>query len=473
MYTIIHIITLPGKNSFWRLIGYLVLTLLLVSCESFLETGAPKTQLSSENVYQDDEAATAVVRGIYSEMMRGQEFLSGGHSSIPLLCGLSGDVFENRSTALDRITFYENELQTTNAMVLSAFWQPAYQYIYSANAVLEGVSDTAALSPDTCKQLEGEALFIRALSHFYLVNLFGDIPLALTTDYQENTALERSPVSRVYQQIIADLKGATERLTATDTYGERIRPNKWAAAALLARVYLYTEDWPAAEATATSVIDQASLYQLEPDLDKVFTSDSPETIWQLKPVSPGRNTWAAVTYIPQGDTAPAWVYLSPSLMSAFETGDLRKTSWTGAVTVNGKTFYYPLKYKVYEANQPLTEYNVILRLAEQYLIRAEARAMQNNIAPAIADLNALRERAGLSALAASLSQAQALEAIRDERRAELFAEGGHRWLDLKRTGRADHTLGLLKPGWQPTDVLYPIPDLEIQTNPNLTQNEGY
>jgi hypothetical protein len=115
----------------------------------------------------------------------------------------------------------------------------------------------------------------------------------------------------------------------------------------------------------------------------------------------------------------------------------------------------------------------VLRLAELFLIRAEANAQLNNVSNAVDDLNVLRTRAGLDLLPNSLSQQDCLNAVYQERRVELFAEWGHRWFDLKRTGQADAVLGTMKPAWKSSAVLYPIPFGEIQLNPLLTQNAGY
>ena len=116
---------------------------------------------------------------------------------------------------------------------------------------------------------------------------------------------------------------------------------------------------------------------------------------------------------------------------------------------------------------------MVLRLAEQYLIRAEARAQQNNISGSQSDLNLIRNRAGLVNTAAN-DKTALLTAIEHERQVELFTEWGHRWLDLKRTNRADAVLGPIKaPNWQPTDMLYPIPQTQIANDPNVHQNPGY
>jgi len=164
--------------------------------------------------------------------------------------------------------------------------------------------------------------------------------------------------------------------------------------------------------------------------------------------------------------------LNPQLVNAFESGDKRKSSWTASLVYNGTTYYYPYKYKsiVQGAN---TEYYTLLRLAEQYLIRAEARARQNNISGSQADLSVVRNRAGLPNTTAG-DEASLLLAIERERRVELNCEWGHRWLDLKRTNRVDAVIGAIKPAtWKPTAALYPIPVGQISLNPNLTQNAGY
>ncbi|WP_121196115.1 RagB/SusD family nutrient uptake outer membrane protein [Mucilaginibacter gracilis] len=146
---------------------------------------------------------------------------------------------------------------------------------------------------------------------------------------------------------------------------------------------------------------------------------------------------------------------------------------TASTIYQGTPYYYFSKYKQKLTNTTATgEYVTYLRLAEQYLIRAEARAKQGNLAGAIADINVIRTRAGLLNTTAVL-QPDILLAIEQERRIELFGEYGHRWNDLRRTGRANAVLGALKTTWTANAALYPIPKTEIQNNSNLTQNPGY
>jgi hypothetical protein len=154
--------------------------------------------------------------------------------------------------------------------------------------------------------------------------------------------------------------------------------------------------------------------------------------------------------------------------------------WLNSVKVGVDTFYYPVKYKSATLNAPVTEYSMVLRVAEQYLIRAEARAQAGNLPGAIDDLNKIRERANLSLLAVTnpgITKSALLDMILHERQVELFTEWGHRWLDLKRTNKVDDVMRVetvSKGGtWDTHDKLYPIPNSEILVNPNLNQTPGY
>jgi hypothetical protein len=337
---------------------------------------------------------------------------------------------------------------------------------------------------------------MRAFFYFYLVNLYGDVPLALTTDPAINSVISRASEQQVYQQIIDDLLEAENLLSETFLDGslsvysgipERVRPTKWAAAALLARVYLYygkligdISNYANAETQATSVIDNTSLFRL-PALNSVYLKNSREAIWQIQPVAPGRNTEEGFTFIlpqsgPNSYLNP--VYLSNNLLNSFEVGDLRKSEWVSSITpVTGTaTYYFPYKYKSTITTGSATEYLMILRLAEQYLIRAEARAQQNNIDGAKTDLNAVRNRAGLLNTTAN-DKTEMMAAVLHERQVELFTELGHRWFDLKRTKAVDLVMNSVTPikggTWQTTDQLYPIPVADIIRNSTLKQNPGY
>jgi hypothetical protein len=115
---------------------------------------------------------------------------------------------------------------------------------------------------------------------------------------------------------------------------------------------------------------------------------------------------------------------------------------------------------------------MVLRLGEQYLIRSEARAQQNDLSGSESDINIIRSRALLSGIS-NLSRDELLDTIAHERQVELFCEWGHRWFDLKRTGKLSAILRPIKPNWNDYAQLYPIPVTELANDPNLTQNPGY
>ena len=448
------------------------IALMVSGCEDFVQIDPPKTEITTESVFTSDAAALAALRGIYSLMMTNQSFTKG---ETERYTGLSSDELVNYSGSNEQQQFYLPSLLATNGIIYGTFWTEAYKYILNANSLLEGLKLSTALSETGKKQIEGEARFIRAFSHFYLVNLFGEIPYVTTSDYRITASAGRMPVAQVYQLIIDDLTAA-ESLMVEDfsfSVNERTQPNRWAATALLARVYLYMSEWEKAETYASFAISNTARYSLENDLGRVFLKNSNEAIWQLKPVVPGTNTLQGQLFVLR--TVPAnslgRVSLAINIYNSFEPGDKRRDNWVGIFVNGSETYYFPYKYKV-DYDLTLTEYNTVLRLAEQYLIRAEARAHQNNISGAQDDLNAIRKRAGLPDTSAG-DLASLLLAIEQERKVELFAEWGHRWLDLKRTSRLDDLLGTIKVDWQPTDALYPIPQSERLVNPNLTQNEGY
>ena len=235
-------------------------------------------------------------------------------------------------------------------------------------------------------------------------------------------------------------------------------------------MYLFRGKWAEAENEANLVI-QDSRYNLEPLLDSVFFAHSHEAIFQLQPVYSNHATAEGYIFNPYVGNRPSYP-LRPELMAAWEAGDQRKIQWTQGVTAFGTDYVFPYKYKQRTYTTTSSEYNMVLRLAETYLIRAEARAQLGNLSGAAADLNVVRHRAGLPTSNAGTASAL-LTAIYHERQVELFTEWGHRWLDLKRTNQADSILGAEKPGWAPSAALFPIPLYDIQTNPNLTQNAGY
>jgi starch-binding outer membrane protein, SusD/RagB family len=459
------------------LAGVVLISVAGTSCKKFLDIGAPKTELVSELVFNDETTAINAITSIYGDMMASNNFFSDASN-----LGYAADELVSVSTPVN--IYYLNTLDGGSPDVI---WKTGYKYIYQANAVREGV-ERSSLPDSTKKQMIGETFFIRAFAHFYMVNLFGDVPYITTTDFRVTNLVVREPVAQVYDKILKDLLAARDLVRvyymdgSNKQYSERIRPNKAVLTAMIARVYLYMGNWAKAEEEATSLITNP-LYSLPTVLTSVFLKNSVETIWQLQPSSPTyTNGYIANGYVLDASFGSFKPLLSPQVLNAFEPGDKRRTDWVGSYTTpQNVTNRFAWKYKVNIVSQPQTEYYMVFRLAEQYLIRAEARAQQNNFGGCADDLNKLRARARLTPAdlpdhPATLNQAQCLAAVAHERQTELFTEWGHRWLDLKRTGKVDEVMAPIKTDkWQTTDQLFPIPQLQLQLNPNMTghQNPGY
>ncbi|SMC88779.1 RagB/SusD family nutrient uptake outer membrane protein [Pedobacter africanus] len=458
------------KFKFWIII---LSAMLVTSCDSFLEVDLPQSQLSNVSVYENYETATTALTSIYGNL-RDQGMFSEG-AGIGLTGALANYTDEmvayDESSSKIYINFYNNTLLPSNTYI-SGFWNSAYSQIYAANAVFEGAAASTFLTADQKKQLQGEALFIRGMLHFYLSNLFGDIPYVTQTDYKVNRLMARTEIKVVYDLVAADLKNAIAMLPVNYISANKVRPNQLTAKALLSKVYLYQGSWSEAENTASSIIGQSGVYSFEDELNNLFLIGSKETIWQLRSATSDRNTWEGELFILSAGP-PLYTALNSVLVNSFANTDLRRSKWMKSVSSGNSTWYYPFKYKEMLFTTVSKEYLVLFRLTEQYMIRAEARAQLDNLQGAKDDLNKIRKRATLDNTVAN-TKAELLDAILQERRWEFFAELGHRFFDLKRAGKLDVNLSGIKPGWNTTDRLFPIPEKELNTNPNLRpQNPGY
>lgn len=496
-----------------------------VSCRKLVEAPIPSESIADENVYSTDATSITILNDIYTRMNEANQPFQG-RQGMNIVAGLSADELTLASGLVTGpgglAAYYSNRLSQVTGTTLSGAenWNIFYLYIFKCNAAIKGLTDSRTLTSAVRNQLLGEAKFLRAFYYFYLVNMFGDVPLALTTDPGVNEKLQRTSVTTVYQQIVRDLEDAKDLLNDNYLMGsgtfatttERTRPTRWAAKAMLARVYLYTKDYSKSEENASEVINNTFLFGpvSSVSLNSVFLKNSKEAIWQIQPTVQYFNTQEAQTLIippagiNAGGTVNAPVYLNKQWLANFEPNDQRKVygNWidTTIYTITASplvrdTVAFCYKYKKNEQDltiatsgttpgyTKMSEYFMVLRLGEQYLIRAEARAKLGNIGGAQADLNAIRNRAGLSNTMAN-DEGTLLAAILKERQVELFCEWGNRWFDLKRAGKLDQVMTLSTPlksngavQWASYKALYPLPlsDLIINNipNPYLTQNPGY
>jgi hypothetical protein len=478
-------------------VSYLVLLpfVMLMGCKKFVEIPPPVTQLVTASVFDNSTTATSAQTSIYTQMVS-----SSGRDSywLSVYSGLLADELTNYSTSINFVDYYTNAMNAATGNMFGR-WSFYYNYIYQANAVISALQGNSSISPAIEQQLIGEAEFVRAFWLFYLTNCYGNVPIVTSTNYTVNATIARSPQVQVYQQIISDLTDAQQKLnnnyiddSDTTTTTERTRPNKAVAESFLARVYLYMGRYDSATYYSGLVINN-NQYQLCHDLsllmnpnssNYVFMANSTEAIWQLAiPLPSSANTQDALRFILLGAPSTGEVNcttISPQLLGAFETGDLRRKYWIDSVNPTAPYYYYPFKYQNISNN--VTEYDMVFRLAEQYLIRAEAEAQLNDLIDAASDLNVIRNRAGLPNISNSIasSQTSLFAAILHERQVELFTEWGHRWFDLIRTGNVNSVMG--SPGnvcnakggtWNSYDTLFPIPPSDIMLDHNLSQNAGY
>ncbi|WP_262890817.1 RagB/SusD family nutrient uptake outer membrane protein [Sphingobacterium mizutaii] len=442
-----------------------VCLLSLFSCSKLIEVDIPKNQLTTDMVFSDSLSAISALNNLYFTLANNL------NSNYNKYISQYVDEYSNTTTNDE---FYNGRISVDNS-TNSNLWGYFYEIIYSCNDIIERVPNSEKLNIRTKKELINEAKFIRAFCYYQLFTLYENIPLVLQTDVDENRMIVQSDRSKVFVQIIADLDDAKKELYEAYPSGDRARANKWSVCALLAQVYLYQNRWQESFNESDAVL-RSGLYTPIEDVDKVFKSHSSETILQLWRLNGFIGD--ATTIIPSSRTALPRYIMTDVLRSAFEMNDLRQSIWLGEnkVTTGGVTrsYWFPFKYKNRSVSNSSPEYLVLLRASEQYLIRAESKANLGDLKGAIDDLNIIRKRAGLSELSAPLSKEDCLKAIYHERRIELFGEWGKRFIDLKRTGRLDATMGDYKDTWvNGLSERLPIPYSELLYNTKLKQNEGY
>lgn len=455
-----------NKKSYIALITILIFFIVFSACKKFVTVDELKDSMLSSQVFNNNESANAAVLGIY------QSLKVTTSVAINVMSSFSSDDLVYQGSGQETDDFFKNNLNSSNS---SLPWSTLYNTIYRANSAIEGLEAGTGIPDERKKQLLAEAKFLRAYAYFYLVSFFGDVPLLTTTSVEKNSIAPRNASAEVYTLITTDLLNAQATLPAdlSTGAGKKTRVNKWAATALLARVYLYQKKYVMAEQEATAVIE-SGLYTMLDSPNGIFNRNNSEAIFQLDRFS--GETFALLDFLtPALPITSANYVLNSSLIGAFEINDMRKTAWLYPISYLGNDYYVPYKFRV-KATSETSELETPLRMAEQYLIRAEARAMQDNYSGAIEDINLIRLKHGklTTPLSAPVKQEDAITIVMHERRVELFTEGGHRWLDLKRTEKLNEVMQLAKPTtWKSTALLYPIPLADLQRNPNLKQNSGY
>lgn len=442
-----------------------VLALLLTvgACRNFLDV-KPLESISDAETIKDRNSALTALRGVYSALADGGYY----GTSFQSIGYLSGDNIVWTGSQSQVQEFINKKVNADNATI-SAAWVAIYRTINRANNVLAKVPTVT--DPTLTTALKngylGEAYAIRALAYFDLARTWGGVPLITspTIDPTDNSGVKRSRLVDVYAQVIKDLETAEPLLPATT---DRYRVTQKTVFALKARYYLYRENWVKAEEFATKLITDATNYRLLKPYGAFFQSDArgtSELVWEVfyngsTEVNTHRGQWQPQTNGGTRQWAP-----NDALVALLNNPAIGGNRSVLVAKDNQNRWYGTLYYR-----NPASDPSYIFRIAEAYLIRAEARAQQDKLPDALTDLNAVRDRAGLTALTASSTPTKdaVLLAIENERRVE-FALEPHRWFDVVRTGRAGAVFGL-------TDTnrfVLPIPVQQLLSDKALEQNPGY
>lgn len=506
------------KHIHYTIIALLIAIAILFGCSKHFLDVNPQGQLTEQQVLTDPDAASNMVTGVYNTLYFGD---LNQNNTVGILFAFAGDMTSDNA---DKGSFPDDyaagkELDgltwTPNTTVFNDLWKGHYQGIARANQAIDKL-EASSFDETVKKRLLGETKFIRALYYFNLVRMFGGVPKILrvpnATEANSDEFQVRASKEEIYQVIIEDLQYGVDNLPLKGDDGSLVgRATRGAAQSLLAKVYLYLEEYQKAFDNAKAVIE-SNKYQLAPDYNIIFReagANNSESIFEVETGTvPNCNAVSRVYSNAQGPRSKGgWNDLgfglntpTSDLANAYEPGDVRKNAtiifinptvtgnsagtvlWDGYripsqdsvenSRYNYKAYHSPLKETLAcggasdKDNKPK---NIrILRYSEVLLIYAEAAVHIGQAGEALEKLGAVRSRAGLTTSSATEMD------IWKERRVELAMEAD-RWFDLVRTGRAGAVMRANgKPFVDGKHELFPIPQIQIDlSGGKLTQNPNY
>ena len=471
-----------------HIITILFVGLIFTSCGKVLDK-KPEAVFSPANFYKTSADGIAAVSAVYSPLFSSSLYnqvmwVFQDQSTDDAEWGNGRNTANQAKNDLDKYTF------TPSTVYFYALWTTCYQAINRANTAIDNIPEIT-MDATLKSRLIGEATFLRAFYYFTLVRLYGKVPLITkATKDLSNLNVSRSPVDSVYTQIIKDFTIAENSLPLSYSGTDKGRATKGAAKAFLASVYLTLRQWDKASAKAKEVIDLESqgIYGLWDNYSDAFliaNKNGKESIFEIQALGGGFGQGSFMQGYMRapydrggyGDDPP-----TKNLYDSYSTSDKRRD-------VNLKLFtsppapssiLFPCYVGKYQdpgatANGEGNNNYPIFRYAEILLIYAEALNEQGSNNPdAYAAINRVRNRAGLNDLTPNLSQDQFRDSVYLERRLELPFEG-HRRYDLLRTGRLIEAMNAQNPGItiKPYQLLFPIPQSELDANHMLDQNPGY
>ena len=496
--------------------------ILLMACqgckESFLDEN-PRSVLNPVNFYTDETGLNAGVNATYASMRS----IYGEREEPFRLTLLGTDVYTNGKGQLGLpFDIYDTDLNPF-ATEVDFVWSTCYKTINLTNIIITS-AETVSFNEQRKARLIAEARFFRALNYFWLVQLFGDVPLKLDPTNEVITEAVRTPQTEVYKTIVDDLKYAELNLAATYPQWGRIR--KGAVQHLLSKVYLVQKDWTNAADMAKKVIQDGANYQLVEEYTRIFHHENQvnkEIIYSVQYENDVTNSGtvgnqthlyfqssysdiAGMQRVLQWGRPFSRFGPTAYLMSLFDDAKDERTdiwrmfddyyynnaatlpagkklndpvdeSWRNKIEFHWTNlkFFDPTRPNVNEARG--NKDFIVFRLGETYLIAAEALMMAGKTDEAVTYFNEIRRRAARSGVNLSVpASALTIDVILDERARELAGEMD-RWFDLVRTGKAVERIKAYSArgkNIKPTHVLRPIPQTQLDrlTVP-FAQNPGY
>lgn len=446
-----------------KTIKYILVFSFIISlnaCSKFLDV-KPLESISDEVTIVDRNSAETAIRGVYSALADGGYY----GTSFQSIGYLSGDNVQWTGSQSQVQEFINKRVNADNSTI-SAAWIAIYRTINRANNVISKVATVTdpALTQDLKNQIIGEAYFIRALAYFDLARTWGGVPIITkpTVNPTDNVGIKRSTQAETYAQVLKDLEAAEPLLPNTTDRYRATRKTVWA---LRSRFHLYQKEWARAEEYADRLINDATNYRLLRPYSSFFVNNArgtQESIFEIfyngtTEVNGHRNQWQPQTNGGTRQWAP-----NDALVALANNPAIGGGRSALIAKDNQNRWYGNLYYR-----NPGSDPSYVIRIAEIFLIRAEARSQQNKIEGALSDLNTVRSRAEIPLSTANTKEALLLD-IENERRVE-FALEPHRWFDIIRTGRTKEVFNL-------TDAnrfVLPIPVQQLLVDKALEQNAGY
>ena len=433
------------------------------SCNDLL-TPEPIDQLVNDIVLNEPKDIAAVEIGLYNafRVIVPTVVVAGDMTADNLLH--NGTFSQYRELGVKKIT-------SANATV-NQLWGSIYRTIYISNFMLERIPEIPGVTSAVRQRSMATAYFLRGMANFIGLTTFGGIPRVTSTNIEDNRNIPRASREEMLAAIEQDFGQALGKLEAKGATPATATDN--AVRAALARFYLYAKNYTLAEQYASDVINSGK-YKLEEDFSTVVLRDFPtESIFEVGYTIADDNDGNNLNtlFVGRREIIPSNEEIIQ--LASTESGDRFSSIAFKVANLKGNDN----GWEVAKYGTAVQDNNnvYVFRLAEMYLIRAEARALQGKVTgdnSAQTDINVLRDRANAPSVGA-VSQSQMITLIEEERRYELAFEG-HRWYDLTRTGRTEQVMPAFNSNWRPAYQLWPIPQRELQNNPSLTdnQNPGY